>query len=109
MKERKEVRQRIRKIEKEIDKVKGQLGHLGPMRPGTLTQQYKDRKTKRGAHYQLSYTHQMKSRTEYVRAEFATIIRKETAEYKKYRSLTDRWVQLAIELSKLKILQLKDS
>ena len=53
--------------------------------------------------------HQMKSRTEYVRAEFATIIRKETAEYKKYRSLTDRWVQLAIELSKLKILQLKDS
>ena len=107
MKENRELQQRIRKIEKEIDKIKERLCEIGPMRPGTLTKQYKDRKTKSGPSYQLSYTHQMKSRTDYVRAALVPTIRKEVGEYKKFKALTERWVELAIELSKLKVLQLK--
>jgi len=32
------------------------------MRPGTLSKQYKDPAGKRGAYYQLSFTHKVKSR-----------------------------------------------
>jgi hypothetical protein len=35
------------------------------MRPGSLTKQYKDPKQQTGAYYQLSYTLDMKIRTEY--------------------------------------------
>jgi hypothetical protein len=108
MKEEIEIRRRIGKIDKEITRIKERLAGLGAMRPGNLTKQYKDRETKQGAYYQLSYTHQMKSRTDYVRPRFVEIIRKETVEYKKFKTMTEKWVQLSIELSKLKILQLKN-
>lgn len=108
MKEKIESRRRIGTIDKEIARIKERLAGLGAMRPGTLTKQYRDRKTRQGAYYQLSYTHQMKSRTDYVRPQFVGIIRKEITEYKKYKTLTEKWVHLSIELSKLKVLQLKN-
>ena len=40
------------------------------MRPGSLTRQYKDPQHHTGAYWQISYTRQMKSRTEYVRKEY---------------------------------------
>ena len=54
--------------DKQIQAIKEELMAIGPMRPGTLTQQYRDPGQHAGAYYQLSYTHKMKSRTEYVRA-----------------------------------------
>lgn len=87
-------------IEKTIEKIKQELQTIQQMRPGSLTRQYHNPKDKTGAYYQLSYTHKMKSRTEYVRSEFVPKIREEISEYKRFRALVNQWVELAIKLSK---------
>jgi hypothetical protein len=91
---------RLKTIEKQIRGVKRELGRIGPMRPGSLTCQYKSPKEKKGAFYQLSYTHNMKSRTEYVRKEFVRDLQYQIANYRRFRVLTKRWVDLAIEYSR---------
>ena len=55
---------RIQQIERRIDRIKRALLEIGPMRPGSLTRQYKDSQNHTGAYWQISYTRQMKSRTE---------------------------------------------
>ena len=92
---------RIQQIERRIERIKGALGHIGPMRPGSLTRQYKDRKNKSGAYWQISYTRQMKSRTEYVRKEWLAEIRQQIANHKRFKRLVDQWIDLDIERSKL--------
>jgi hypothetical protein len=49
---------------------------------------------------ELSYTHNMKSRTEYVRKEFVRDLQRQIANYRRFRVLTKRWVDLAIEYSR---------
>lgn len=90
-------------IEKRIASIKRELLRIGEMRPGSLTCQYKDPKTKSGGSYQISYTHHMKSRTEYVRPQFVKILKKQIANYSRFKKLMQEWVDLAIECSKIKI------
>ncbi len=92
---------RIQQIEQRIDRIKEELEKIGPMRPGSLTRQYKDRKNKTGAFWQISYTRQMKSRTEYVRKEWVAEIRKQIANHKRFKRLIDQWIDLSIERSQL--------
>jgi len=92
---------RIQQIEQRIARIKEALGQIGPMRPGSLTRQYKDRKNKTGAYWQISYTRRMKSRTEYVREEWLEEIRRQIATHKRFRRLVDLWIDLDIERSKL--------
>ena len=92
---------RIQQIERRIDRIKAELKEIGPMRPGSLTRQYKDRKNKTGAYWQISYTRQMKSRTEYVRKEWVAKIRKQIATHKRLKRLIDQWIDLSIEQSQL--------
>ena len=58
---------------------------------------------RRGACYQLSYTFQMRSRTEYVRPEEVAERRREIAEYKRYKRLSARWVALSLQRAKLRV------
>ena len=90
-------------LERRIEKIKQELQTIQQMRPGSLTCQYHNPKDKTGAYYQLSYTHKMKSRTEYVRSEFVSRIREEISEYKRFRVLVDEWVALAIKLAKMQM------
>ena len=90
-------------LERRIEKIKQELQTIQQMRPGSLTCQYHNPKDKTGAYYQLSYTHKMKSRTEYVRSEFVPRIREEISEYKRFRALVNQWVELAIKLSKMQM------
>lgn len=92
---------RIRQIEQRIERIKEALGQIGPMRPGSLTRQYKDRKNKTGAYWQISYTRRMKSRTEYVREEWLEEIRRQIATHKRFKRLVDLWIDLEIERSRL--------
>ena len=92
---------RIRQIERRIDRIKEALSHIGPMRPGSLTRQYKDPERKVGAYWQISYTRQMKSRTEYVRKEWVPEIRRQIATHKRFKRLVDQWIDLSIEHSRL--------
>ena len=97
-------KEKLSQIEKRIEVIKRELQGIGEMRPGSLTCQYKDPAKKLGGSFQISYTHQMKSRTEYVRPRFVKILKKQIAVHAKFRELTQEWVALAIEHSKLKIL-----
>jgi hypothetical protein len=92
---------RIRQIEQRIDRIKRALQEIGPMRPGSLTRQYKDPQHHTGAYWQISYTRQMKSRTEYVRPEWVKDIRRQTATHKRFKRLVDQWIDLSIEHSRL--------
>lgn len=93
---------KIERIDKHIQTIKQKLLAIGEMRPGTLTRQYKVPAKKQGAYYQLSYTHKMKSRTDYIRPDAVKDTRIQITEYKKYKKLTEQWVELAIERAKLK-------
>lgn len=92
---------RIQQIERRIARIKKALTRIGPMRPGSLSRQYKDRNNKTGAYWQISYTRQMKSRTEYVREDWVPEIRRQIANHKRFKTLVDQWIDLDIERSKL--------
>jgi len=94
---------RVRDIERRIARIKKALATIGPMRPGSLTQQYKDPKAKTGPYWQISYTRAMKSHTEYVRQECVADLRRQIAVYKRFKTLTDQWIDVSIEASKLKM------
>jgi len=67
------------------------------------TWQLFDPKERVGAYWQISYTRQMKSHTEYVRPEWEPDIRKQIATYKRFTGLVEQWIDLSIERSKLRI------
>jgi hypothetical protein len=103
------------KIQAHIDKIKNELLVLGPMRPGNLSQQYSAcqkpgckcidpiQPQKHGPFYQLSYKHGGKSTTQFIRPQFVPEVQKQLATYKKFIALTQQWVSLALELSKLEL------
>lgn len=93
----------LKKIEGQIEKIKKELIEIGEMRPGSLTQQYRKSKDKQWPFYQVSYTHKMKSKTEYVRPQFVEDIASQIKTYKRFKALVDKWVDLSIEHSKLKM------
>jgi hypothetical protein len=92
---------RIQQIEQRIDRIKRALLEIGPMRPGSLTRQYKDSQNRTGAYWQISYTRRMKSRTEYVRQECVKEFRRRIAAHKRFKRLVDQWIDLSIEHSRL--------
>jgi hypothetical protein len=92
---------RIQQIEQRIDRIKRALLEIGPMRPGSLTRQYKDPRHHTGAYWQISYTRQMKSRTEYVRKECVKEVRRQTVTHRRFKRLVDQWIDLSIEHSRL--------
>jgi len=93
----------INQITEKIDCIKRDLQQLGPMRPGSITQQYRKPKEKKGPFYQISYTHRMKSHTEHLKPEHLAAVKKETANFKRFKFLMAQWVDLSLELSKLKM------
>lgn len=98
----------IKSLEKGIEKIVGKLAAIGPMRPGSISKQYRDRQNQRGMYYQLSYTHKMRSRTEHVWPDHVKALRTEIEEYRKFKKLTTELIDLSIELSKAKIARLRD-
>ena len=95
---------RIQRIEQKIDRIKRALLEIDRMRPGSLTRQYKDPQHHTGAYWQISYTRRMKSRTEYVRREWVTELRRQIATHKRFKRLVDQWIDLSIEHSRLTML-----
>lgn len=93
----------LAQIEEKIAGIKQKLMELGEMRPGSLTHQYHKPKEKKGGFYQISYTHKMRSKTEYVRPEFVKDLRDQIASFKTFKRLVQQWTDLAIEHSRLKI------
>ena len=83
--------------------VEAELAAIDDMRPGSLSRQYKDPESQSGPYYQLSYTRDMKSRTEYVARECLRDVRRQIGNYKRFKALTTERVALSIEHSRLKM------
>ena len=86
--------------DRQIQAIKGQLAALGPLRPGSLTRQYRQPTRRQGAYYQISYTLRMRSHTDYVRPNEVAQLRHELAAYRRFKQLTARWVQVALRRSR---------
>ena len=98
---------KLKQIENKIQRIKDERRESGEMRPGSLTLQYKVPKERKVPYYQLSYTHKMRSRTQYVRAEFVDETRQQIEVYKRFKKLIEKWIDLAIEHSQIKMKQVK--
>ena len=90
-------------LEVRIQRIKQELMALDPMRPGSLSRQYRDPENKERPFYQISYTHKGRGRSQYVRPENLAQIRSETASFKRFRKLTEQWVDLSLEASQLRL------
>jgi len=97
------MHKKLNTIEKKIAGIKEELRRIGEMRPGSLTYQYQKPKEKKGGFYQISYTYQMKSKTEYVKAEFVQELKRQIVTFKRFKKLMQQWVDLAIQHSQIKI------
>jgi len=94
----------------QIDAIKAELARLGRLRPGSLSRQYNvcgnptcrckaDPPRKHGPYYQLSYTWQGRSRTEFVRREDLLTVRQQMRNYQRLRALVDKWIAAELELA----------
>jgi len=89
----------LTKWQSQLAKIQGELARIGPMRPGSLSQQYKDPARKTGAHWQLSYTHNMRSQSRYVRPDELSRIKRLLANFKRFRQLVDCCVDLSVKIA----------
>ena len=101
-------------IERQIKKVKREISALGELRPGSLSTQYNvcgspgcrckaTPPKKHGPYYQVSFSRKGKSSTKFVRKEDLPAIRKQLKNYEKLKALMDRWIDLATDLSNLRL------
>lgn len=99
-------------LRRRIEAIKGELARLGPLRRGTLTQQYNvcgtpgcrcknEPPQKHGPYYQLSYTWQRHSRSESVLPQEVHRVREQLRNYQRLRILVDDWIGSGIELARL--------
>lgn len=93
----------LSQLEERIERIKHELMHLGPMRPGSLSRQYRDPQTQARPFHQISYTYKGRGRSEYVRAENLARMRRETANFKRFRKLVEQWVELSLKASHLRV------
>jgi hypothetical protein len=109
----------LKQMQHQIVAVKKQLTELGPMHPGSLSEQYnvcgnpscrcKDPKDpqRHGPYYQLSYTWRGKSSTRFVRKEGVAKMREKVSNYKRFRELVNECVDLSLELEQVERAQVK--
>ena len=99
---------------RQIAKVKAQLAALGDLRPGSLSTQWNVCGTpgcrckatppeKHGPYYQVSFTRKGKSSSKFVRKEDLAAVRRELKNYEVMKMLMDRWIDLATELSNIRL------
>ena len=105
---------RPRSLEARIEKIKQQITALGDLRPGNLTKQYNvcgkpdcrckaTPPLKHGPYYQLSFTWKGNSKSQFVRRRDLAVVKKQLGNYRRLRQLLDRWMELAMELSRLRL------
>ena len=101
-------------LTRQIEKVKRDLAALGDLRPGSLSTQYNvcgspgckckaDPPVKHGPYYQVSYTRKGKSSTKFVKKENLPEGRKQLKNYERMKFLMEKWIDLAMELSILRL------
>jgi hypothetical protein len=101
-------------LEGKIAKLKAQLLTLGDLRPGSLSEQYNvcgtagchckaDPPRKHGPYYQVSFTWQGRSKSQFVRREHVATVRQHLRNYQRLRALVEAWIAAGLELSRLRL------
>jgi len=101
-------------LEAKIATIKAALAALGDLRPGTLSAQYNvcgkpqcrckaQPPRKHGPYYQVSFTWQGKSQSQFVRRDDVPTVRRQVRTYQRLRTLIDRWISLGLDLSRLRL------
>jgi hypothetical protein len=97
-----------------IARIKRQLQALGPMRPGSVSRQYRicgkpncrcvhpTHPQLHGPYHQVNYCYTGKKTAYWVQKENLKEVRAELANYKKFRRLTNEWVGLTVQIADLK-------
>ncbi len=99
-------------LHRRIEQIKAQLTTLGPLRPGTLSQQYNvcgtpgcrckdDPPQKHGPYFQLSYTWRARSRSEFVREDEIGQVEEQLRNYARLRDLIEQWIDAGVALARL--------
>ena len=99
---------KVETLLKKIEGVKKDLIQIGDMRPGSVAKQFYKRGDKQWPYWQISYTHNRRSKTEYLRDEFVAQIKGEVVAYKKFKKLAEKLVELNVALSKERLKILKE-
>ena len=100
------------RIEQRIAQIKAEISQLGPLRPGSLSQQYNvcgrpdcsckyDPPRKHGPYYKINYTWRRRSITEFVREVDIDRVREQLDSYQRLRTLVDEWIALGLERARL--------
>jgi hypothetical protein len=101
-----------REIDHRINAIKNELAALGPLHPGSISRQYNvcgnptcrckaDPAQRHGPYYQLSYGHQRKSTSTFVREPELAAVEQQLRNYERLRALVDEWIGLSIERARL--------
>jgi hypothetical protein len=101
-------------LERKIATLKAQLMTLGDLRPGSLSEQYNvcgtagchckaDPPRKHGPYYQVSFTWQGRSKSQFVRREHVATVRQHLRNYQRLRTLVEQWIAAGLELSRLRL------
>ena len=108
------VKRRIQVLERRIERIQREIGQLGDLRPGSLSQQYNvcgvpgcrckaSPPQKHGPYYQLSISRKGKDTSRFVRRDEVTTVKRQLRNFRRLRTLVDQWIDLAAELCTLRI------
>jgi hypothetical protein len=100
----------LKRLKEEIEGIKQQLLELGPIHPGSISSQYHACGTpscrchdpidpkKHGPYNKLTYAYGGKSACRFVRTERVEELKQRLDNYKTFRKLTGRWIELSIKM-----------
>lgn len=99
----------VRRLEREIETLRRRLLALGPLHPGSISEQYHvcrnpgcccmhpHRPQRHGPYHKLAYVHRGRPVCRFVRSGCLREMQKRLANYKKFRGIIDRWIALSIQ------------
>ena len=103
----------VQQIERRIEAIKQELLGLGPLHPGSVSEQYnicgtagcrcKDPKKpqKHGPYYQLSYMRQGRHSTRFVRPDQLAAMQAKLRNHRRLRELVQEWIAMSVEQERL--------
>ena len=107
-------------LERRIQTIKKRIVALGDLRPGNLSEQFNvcgkadcrckaSPPIKHGPYLQLSFTLRNKSRTQFVRRDDLSAVKLQLLNHQRLRQLVDLWIELGMEVSRLRLEQRRAS
>ncbi len=105
---------RIRVLQRQVERIKKELLGLEDLRPGSLSEQFnvcgtpgcrckKSPPEKHGPYYQVSYTRKGRSGSRFVKRHQVAAVKRQLRNYARMRELVDRWIEAATELADLRL------